>query len=389
MRTHQHFISAIGLSLCAAACAVGQPDEPGAPVGAEALGSAEQAVTVGPGCVTLRRGVAGNAFDTAFAQANGSWAAGTYAGGVWTGGTGGPSSLYYAAFKFDLGPVPLDANITSATFQVYAAWNNVASTVRAHAMAVNWNEATATYASVGGASGYSAPLLGSFNPAWGANGLRTIDLTALTKAWVAGSAPNYGIALEEDLGKQHAYYVSESTAVANRPSLTVCWDGPINVDDCAPNPCQNGGTCTDGVNSYTCACPAGFSGTNCELPDPNACPCMASPVFAAIASHLDTCIADFPFYPGGGFTELSVKQASSGDFIGVDWDFVESHGSCSAVPSDGGPWVVADLTSQAQVLACRAAAGGVCQSICDAAGPTCASPNVCYVFGTSPDCYPP
>ena len=37
-----------------------------------------------------------------------------------------------------------------------------------------------------------------------------------------------------------------------------------DIDDCHPNPCQNGGHCTDGVNSYTCTCAAGFDGTNCE-----------------------------------------------------------------------------------------------------------------------------
>lgn len=40
--------------------------------------------------------------------------------------------------------------------------------------------------------------------------------------------------------------------------------GCENVDDCAPNPCQNGGTCTDGVNAYTCACAEGYWGTTCE-----------------------------------------------------------------------------------------------------------------------------
>ena len=37
-----------------------------------------------------------------------------------------------------------------------------------------------------------------------------------------------------------------------------------DIDECASSPCQNGGTCTDGVNSYTCTCVAGYEGDNCE-----------------------------------------------------------------------------------------------------------------------------
>ena len=38
----------------------------------------------------------------------------------------------------------------------------------------------------------------------------------------------------------------------------------IDIDDCSPNPCQNGGACTDGVNSFTCACAAGYDGSDCS-----------------------------------------------------------------------------------------------------------------------------
>ena len=38
-----------------------------------------------------------------------------------------------------------------------------------------------------------------------------------------------------------------------------------DVNECASNPCQNGGTCTDLVNSYTCACVSGYNGTSCEI----------------------------------------------------------------------------------------------------------------------------
>ncbi|CAH1277168.1 NOTCH2 [Branchiostoma lanceolatum] len=39
----------------------------------------------------------------------------------------------------------------------------------------------------------------------------------------------------------------------------------ININECASSPCQNGGQCRDGVNRYTCVCPAGFSGVNCQV----------------------------------------------------------------------------------------------------------------------------
>ena len=37
-----------------------------------------------------------------------------------------------------------------------------------------------------------------------------------------------------------------------------------DIDDCMPGICLNGGTCNDGINSYTCECVTGYTGTNCE-----------------------------------------------------------------------------------------------------------------------------
>ena len=38
-----------------------------------------------------------------------------------------------------------------------------------------------------------------------------------------------------------------------------------DIDECSSNPCENDGTCTDGVNMYTCSCVAGYNGDNCEI----------------------------------------------------------------------------------------------------------------------------
>ncbi|XP_063426267.1 proprotein convertase subtilisin/kexin type 6-like [Mytilus trossulus] len=37
-----------------------------------------------------------------------------------------------------------------------------------------------------------------------------------------------------------------------------------NIDQCTSTPCQNNGTCTNNVYSYSCECPDGYSGTSCQ-----------------------------------------------------------------------------------------------------------------------------
>ena len=52
-----------------------------------------------------------------------------------------------------------------------------------------------------------------------------------------------------------------------------------DLNDCQSNPCANGGTCTDGIDSYSCACATPFWGDNCECGPTTYTPTGASPCF--------------------------------------------------------------------------------------------------------------
>ena len=45
------------------------------------------------------------------------------------------------------------------------------------------------------------------------------------------------------------------------------WSGSFcqsAIDECASVPCQNGATCVDSTNAFSCTCVAGFSGVLCQ-----------------------------------------------------------------------------------------------------------------------------
>ena len=60
--------------------------------------------------------------------------------------------------------------------------------------------------------------------------------------------------------KMFNLYHPSSTMVFFDPSLII-----VDIDDCAGQPCQNGATCIDAVNDYTCNCVDGYTGKNCGI----------------------------------------------------------------------------------------------------------------------------
>ena len=65
-----------------------------------------------------------------------------------------------------------------------------------------------------------------------------------------------------------------------RCASAVCAAGPSGadhalccqpIDDCAPSPCADGGTCVDAHLGYSCVCPTGLVGSRCEHRDVTSC----------------------------------------------------------------------------------------------------------------------
>ena len=52
----------------------------------------------------------------------------------------------------------------------------------------------------------------------------------------------------------HIHILSNRMNISTRPE----------IDDCAPNPCKHGGTCTDNGSAYACKCQEGWEGNNCD-----------------------------------------------------------------------------------------------------------------------------
>src|SRR5262245_49792859 len=233
-------------------------------------------------CVTIQRGTGGTVADT-FIKSN-----------VMRHNFGARPHLRVSKrdeslIRFDLSAIPSGVAITRASLKLFVNGERGEGTTELHRVLAPWDESTVTYRSFQQA--YARDIAGAF-VAESRNTVKTVDLTSLVTAWTSGAQPNYGVLLrpgpdhpgvgeECDEDNDPTIFVSsEGHNVGRRPALEVCFT-TIQVDPCAGNPCQNGGTCTAQGDSYTCQCALGYTGTNCET---NIDDCASSP-----CQHGGTC----------------------------------------------------------------------------------------------------
>uniref|UniRef100_A0A672YRA8 Coagulation factor IX n=1 Tax=Sphaeramia orbicularis TaxID=375764 RepID=A0A672YRA8_9TELE len=85
------------------------------------------------------------------------------------------------------------------------------------------------------------------------------------------------------------------------------WAGYIDGNQCTSSPCLNQGTCKDLLRYYTCFCPPGFIGRNCEIVvarrcDVNNGDCIHFCTDAFLSSFLYSVLMTLNFYQGTFFT---------------------------------------------------------------------------------------
>eukprot|EP00057_Strongylocentrotus_purpuratus_P007066 XP_011661540.1 PREDICTED: uncharacterized protein LOC105437059 [Strongylocentrotus purpuratus] len=109
------------------------------------------------------------------------------------------------------------------------------------------------------------------------------------------------VRLSKNPGSSPAFTLSELSPA----SLVSCQSLPCtDPNECEPNPCLNGGTCTDGVNSFSCTCRAGYYGPICDegINECNSDPCQNGGTCAeGVDSFTCTCA---PGYTGTFCTEV-------------------------------------------------------------------------------------
>ncbi len=95
-------------------------------------------------------------------------------------------------------------------------------------------------------------------------------------------------------------------------SVWFCCCSETDIDECASNPCQLGGTCTDLEDGFHCECFPGYSGFKCEtnIDECASAPCMqpgSNSCVDGINSFSCLCSAGY----SGSICQTNINECSS------------------------------------------------------------------------------
>ena len=123
-------------------------------------------------------------------------------------------------YRFDLSPIPLGSQVTSATGWFRVTGNDDSGAVEIHAVNTDWDEGAATWNTL--ADSFDIQVVDSI-PAQSQSSIWVqANLTALVQHWVGGGAPNYGIMLiATSDGVESKYTAREWGTIGERPRLEV------------------------------------------------------------------------------------------------------------------------------------------------------------------------
>ncbi|MED1948997.1 DNRLRE domain-containing protein [Brevibacillus centrosporus] len=128
--------------------------------------------------------------------------------------------IYRSLLFFDLGLIPNDAIINSATLKLTRSGSNSLTSIDAHRVLGDWNNGTTW----GGQPSFDQQKIGTFAITTSV----TLDLKSLVQAWVDGTYVNHGIILkspDESVQTTVAFYSSEYGG-PNSPQLTIDYTIP-------------------------------------------------------------------------------------------------------------------------------------------------------------------
>jgi Notch-like protein len=235
--------------------------------------------------------------------------------------------------KFTLPALPQSAVLNSATMTLYPTIAG-GGPINIHSVLLPWSETAVTFTTFN--QKFTPAIAAVFAPTASAT-LKSVDVTALAQAWISGAQVNNGLLLETT--STVATYIMSSKAGINsagvdnsalRPSLTLCYTTPNN--NCAPNPCQNGASCQNLANGFTCACPPGFTGATCQtnIDDCSGSPCLNGGACTdGVNSYTCACA---PGYTGANCqTDINECAPAPCQNGGICTDSVNSY-SCACPP---------------------------------------------------------